>query len=241
MKPAARWPRALPPAAALALVVVATTGGATIGSAPPAWTDGARGTLLVTAAILFVSTIVGLILGSAAALGSPVWDGLLARTVELTGAVPTVIAVAILRGTASISGLASVGVVLMVLRSLAVARTVRADAVQLAGSDFALAARALGSSRSRLFRKHLYPHLVGTMFAGAPFTAATVVGLDAATCFLGLAPTGGSWGATIARAMEGSPPTVPFGPVLGLAVTTAALAILADAYTARFDVGRRFV
>jgi peptide/nickel transport system permease protein len=195
----------------------------------------------VTAWVLLGSIVVGVTLGAAAALGSPVWDGLLARTLELTGAVPSVIAFAVLRSTVPLSSLVAAGIVLTVLRSLSVARTVRTDAVQLAGSDFVLAARALGSSRTRLFRKHVFPHLVGTVLAGAPFTAAAVVGLDAAACFLGLAPRGSSWGATIAEALQGSPPTVPFGPLLGLAVTTAALAVLADAYVARFDVGRRFV
>jgi len=202
--------------------------------------DGARETLAATLLVLAASSAMGTALGGAAALGSPLWDALLARAVELSGAIPSLVSVLVLRAIAPLPGLASIAVVLAVVHGLATAKIVRSEALQIMSADFVLAARALGSSRSRLFRKHVFPHVSGAAIAGAPFAAASVVGLDAALTFLGFSSGGTSWGALIAEAAQRSA-MVPMGPVVGVTITVASLYVISDAYEDRFRIGRRHV
>jgi peptide/nickel transport system permease protein len=212
------------------------------GSAVLAWTNGARGTLATAAVVMSAALVGGTLVGACAALGPPLADTLLSRAMEIAGALPSVIAVVVVRALAPVPELVAIGAVLAVLRCLGTAKVVHARIMALMGEDFVLSARAAGSGRVRLFRKHLFPHLAGPALATATLAAAAVIGLDAALSFLGLGPAGrASWGALLAEAIERPAPLLGLGPVVGGVAAVAALLVIADAIEARWSVGRRFV
>jgi peptide/nickel transport system permease protein len=211
------------------------------GGAVAEWADGARGTLAAAAAVLTVAFLAGTLLGGIAALGPPLADTVLSRTMEISGALPSLVAVVVVRALAPVPELVAIGAVLAVLRTLGTAKVVRAGILSLVAEDFVLSARAAGSGRVRLFRKHLFPHLAGPALASAALAAATVIGLDAALSFLGLGTGGGSWGALLAEALERPAPLLGVGAALGAFSAVASLLVLADSIEARWMVGRRFV
>ncbi len=202
---------------------------------------GARGTVVAATLVMAFATGIGLLTGALAALGSPFVDTLLSRAVEIAGALPSLIVVVVLRAAAPALGLVAIGAVLAVLRTLGNAKTVRASVLDLSREDFALAARALGSGRFRLFRTHVLPHVVGPVLSNAAFTAAAVVALDAALSFCGLGGHGDTWGALLADAAHARSAGGVIVPTLGVLAIVAPLQVIAEHLSARVSAGRRFV
>lgn len=232
-------------AAALGGLLLVAAVGSTLAralGAPPAvvaWTEGARLTVFATVAVIAVALPGGVILGAAASLG-PRWiAGALSRSLEVVGALPSVIAAVVVRSLGPPDFVVFV-VVLAALRGIETAKVVRASVVGLEAEEFVLAARAMGSGPFRLFRRHLLPHVVGPALASASVAAAAVVALDAALAFLGLHPGADTWGAQIALAAERNAFGVAVLPLLGLAFLVGALHVVADSLERRVRLRRRF-
>jgi ABC-type antimicrobial peptide transport system permease subunit len=225
------------------------------GSAPSVWFLGARATTVTAIVVGAVATLVGLALGASAALGPRVIDSLLSRAIEMAAGVPSVV-VALVVARMAPAAFIAVPVTLAVLRGLETAKVVRRELITLSATEFAVAAMALGSTRGRLFRKHLFPHVIGAALASGTLTAAAVVGLEAALAFLGLASLGPSWGAMLAVGLavgdnagltagelsgRAAGTGVLLAPALGLSLTLASLHVLGARIEARFSVGRTFL
>jgi peptide/nickel transport system permease protein len=228
------------------LVVVATVGhavarGLGASAAILAWTEGARLAVATTGVVVVIALGAGVTLGAAAALTAPWFATFASRAFEVAGALPSLIVAVVLRGIGPSGNLAVFVVVLSVLKSLETAKVVRAAIFALETEEFVLAARAVGSGRTRLFRRHLLPHLVGPALSSAISTAAAVVALDAALAFTGLGSYEPTWGKQIAEAADHHALGVAFFPLAGLVVLLAALHFGADALEGRYRQGRRFV
>lgn len=211
------------------------------GSASSAWLQGARTTTLTALVVTVVALAIGLALGAAAALGPRVFDSLLSRAIEVAAAMPSVVVALVVSRVAPTPDFLAVSITLGLLGGLQTAKIVRRELTTLLGTEFAVAARALGSGQMRLFRAHLLPHVLGTAVASATLLAAAVVGLEAALSFLDLASFGPSWGAMIAEAALGGAPTHALAPALGVAVTLLSLYLAGSRVEARFGVGRSFL
>jgi peptide/nickel transport system permease protein len=161
--------------------------------------------------------------------------------VEVAGALPSVVVVAVLASVAKTSPLIAIGVFLALKRGLESAKILRAAVLQLAAEDFILAARAAGTGEVELFRRHYLPHVARSAFSRATLGAAAVVSLDAAGSFLGVFPSGGSWGGVLAEALRRSSFFLFLWPALGTAITVAALVVIADAIADKGRLGRRFL
>jgi peptide/nickel transport system permease protein len=81
------------------------------------------------------------------------------------------------------------------------ARVVRAQVLALRESEFVEAARMVGASDARILRKHLLPHVVGTIVVYATLMVATTIFLEAALSYLGVGISlpDASWGNIIAQ------------------------------------------
>ena len=206
-----------------------------------AWTDGARSTLAAASIVMVVAFVAGILAGTSAALGPSFADTSLAFSMEIAGALPSFAAVLVVRAISPTSELMAVAVVLAVLRGLATGKVVRAELRRLEAAEFVLSARALGSSKARLFRRHLFPHVAGPVLADAAHAAAAVVALDTALSLAGLGTGERTWGSLFARAVESASVGVALVPALGLGATIAALLVVAQALENGWRVGRRFV
>ena len=190
--------------------------------------SAARGTLLATAGVLGLALAIGLLLGTLAGVGPPLFDALLARSVELTGALPSIVLLALLRTAQPISPALGFVLALGVLRGVEMARLVRGEMLRVSGQEFVLAARALGASGLERVRAHILPHTLSPLLVSAAFCAAMVVGLDTALGLLGLGSTA-TFGELVGHAIQGSRPGAAVAPALAAALTTAATYLVAEA------------
>jgi peptide/nickel transport system permease protein len=230
---------------ALAFVAVAGTpvAGALFGreSLPFAWAAGARSTLAAASIVMVLSFVGGVLVGALAALGPSLSNTFLARAMEIAGALPSFAAVVVVRAVFPAAELMAVAMVLSALRLLSTAKLVRAELLALRAEEFVVAAQALGSTRTRLFRSHLFPYIAGPSLADAAHAAAAVVALDAALALAGFGTSETTWGTLFARGVEAASVGAAIVPALGVAVTVGALLVVAEAVEDGWAVGRRFV
>jgi peptide/nickel transport system permease protein len=226
-----------------ALAVIALVGGAATSGQSTTFSlciSALRSTVVVASAVVLLSFLVGLG-GALAALGPPVFDVVLSRAVEVAGALPSVVVVAVLASVARTSPIVAIGAFLALKRGLESAKILRAELLQLAAEDFVLGARATGIGEVGLFRRHYLPHVARSAFSRATLGAAAVVSLDAAGSFLGAFPSGGSFGGVLAEALRRSSFSLFAWAALGTAITVAALTVVADAIADKGRLGRRFL
>lgn len=202
-------------------------GPATSSGTSLAWTiQGLRGALGSAAAVLILALGVGVPLGIAAGYASPFADGVLARLVELLGAWPTLVVVAVVWSARGHPDMASFVLVMGLLRAVRTARLVRGEILRVGGEQFVLAARAVGLPAKTILRSHILPHTLAPVLTSAAFTAAAVVGLEAALGYLGvdLPASLPSWGALLAG---GGGPGIVIWPALAVILVTGSLYLIA--------------
>jgi oligopeptide transport system permease protein len=192
---------------------------------------GARGSVLVAALVLAIALSLGVLGGALAGVGPPIADAVLARLVELSGALPTLVVLVIVRAFDPTASMLSFVAVMALLRSLLFARLVRGEVHRVAGQEFIVAARGLGASTWRIATRQILPHVMGPVLVAATFTAASVVALEAALSFvgLGLPSDAPSWGALLGQAGSSENGAVVAAPAIAIVATTVACWLVADA------------
>ena len=85
-----------------------------------------------------------------------------------------------------------------------IARIIRGQVLSLREKEFVEAARMVGAGDERILRKHLLPHLVGTIVVYGTLMIATTIFLEAALSILnvGIQLPDASWGKMIADATD---------------------------------------
>jgi peptide/nickel transport system permease protein len=185
----------------------------------------------------------GIPLGWLAAFGHRSFLFFFGKLSEVTGALPSLILVGVLRVSQIIPPGLDLLVVLLALRSIEIGHSVRSLLLQQKTSELLTAARSLGGSRFHIFRFHLLPHLQRPVAAASATTAAIVVSLEAALSLvgLGLPKSEPSWG-TVLGAPQSVPLThAPLLALISLLATTLALYIVGRNLRADRWIARRFV
>ena len=87
---------------------------------------------------------------------------------------------------------------------LTMARIVRGQVIGLKNQEFVLAAQAMGVSNMSMFKKHLFPNILGPIAVYATLTIPQVMLLESFLSFLGLGiqPPMSSWGTLIKDGVE---------------------------------------
>ncbi|MEB2311537.1 MAG: ABC transporter permease subunit [Sorangiineae bacterium] len=187
---------------------------------------GLPGALGTSAAVLALSLLLGVPLGVVSGYLSPLADALLARLVEFLGAWPTLVVVGVAWMAQDRPDAFSLIAALAVTRAVRIARLTRGEVLRVGGEEFVLAARALGASPREVLVRHVLPHALTPALTAAAFSAAAVVGLEAALGYLGVdlpAPLP-SWGALLAA---GGGPGVVVWPALAALLTTGSVYLVA--------------
>lgn len=196
-----------------------------------------RNEVVLVLGVMLFAVIAGTLLGAVAGFVSPFVDAVLARLVELSGAMPTLVLLAIALGSHRLPTLLTFILVLGVLRAIRIARLVRGEVLRVSGQDFVLAARALGSPPLRVLETQILPHVLGPVLVSAAFTGAAVVGLESALALARLeSPLFASWGTLLG---SGSGAAAVVWPALAILLTTGAFYVLAEACDDALAVRRR--
>jgi peptide/nickel transport system permease protein len=192
---------------------------------------GARVSLVVAAAAVFLSGVIGVVLGVIAGMSRGWLGALIMRVADIQFSIPYLILALALVAVVG-PGLINIVIVLGVSGWVPYARTARAHVLQLRELEFIEASRSIGTSDFRIVLRHMLPHVLGVVGVIATIESARVIITEASLSFLGLGvPIGtATWGVMIAdgRNCLGTAWWVSALPGLAIVITVVALNIVGD-------------
>jgi peptide/nickel transport system permease protein len=146
---------------------------------------GARASLLVGLASVFVGGLIGITLGLLAGYFGGWSDALIMRLVDIQLSLPGVLlAIAILAAIGK--GLLNVVLVLGFVSWVQYARLVRGSTLSTRTQDFVLGAQALGATHVRIMGRHILPNISGPLLVVATINISTNILAEAALSYLGV-------------------------------------------------------
>ena len=164
---------------------------------------GARISLLVGFVATGVALVIGVSWGIVAGYAGGKVDSVMMRIVDILYGLPFIIFIILLmvifgRNLWLLFG--AIGAV----EWLTMARIVRGQVITLKNQEFVMAAKAMGVSNFSMFRKHLFPNILGPIAVYATLTIPQVMLLEGFLSFLGLGiqPPMSSWGTLIKDGVE---------------------------------------
>lgn len=192
---------------------------------------GGRNTLLQTGATMLAVIAIGAAGGTAVGLAGPRLDDLGRRLIDGVVAFPAVIVILAFVGLHGPSLAAVLGGALLVWWA-PFARLTRSLVRSALAEPSAVAARALGASRTHLLRIEVAPRLVGPLAVLTAVEAGQLIATVAGLSFLGMGaqPPAAEWGAMLAEARGAalSNPHLVLGPGLAVLVTVFALTCVGE-------------
>jgi peptide/nickel transport system permease protein len=200
--------------------------------------SGARISLLVGLAVVSVSSLVGMLLGSVAGYFGGRVDDVISRVVDVLMAFPGILLVIALVAVLGPS-LTNVVLALSVIGWVGYARLVRGQALRARELDFVQAARALGASSTRIVIRHVLPTAFPAVVVQATLGMAGAIIAEASLSFLGLGvqPPTPSWGTMLdaGRAHLFDAPHLTIFPGLAIALLVLGFNFLGDGLRDRVD------
>jgi len=199
---------------------------------------GARTTLAATFIVLLATTLIGIFIGTAAALGGRVVDEILMRICDIGLSLPPII-LALGLAAALGPGLTSAVIAMTATWWPGYARLVRTVVRETRDAEFVEGARMLGVGRARLIFRHILPNSLNIMYVQVTLDVAGVMLVISGLSFVGVGAQvpSAEWGAMIAAAAN----TVQNGwwallfPGLAIALTAVAFNIAGDWLRVRTD------
>ena len=164
---------------------------------------GARVSLLVGFVATGVALVIGVSWGIVAGYFGGRIDSVMMRIVDVLYGLPFIIFIILLMvifGRNIWLLFAAIGAV----EWLTMARIVRGQVLTIKNQEYVLAAQAMGVSNIQMFRKHIFPNILGPIAVYATLTIPHVMLLEAFLSFLGLGiqPPMSSWGTLIRYGVE---------------------------------------
>jgi peptide/nickel transport system permease protein len=199
---------------------------------------GARTTLAATFVVLLVTTVVGVLVGTTAALGGRVVDEALMRICDIGLSLPPIV---LALGLAAALGPSLTSAVIAMIATWwpGYARLVRTVVRETRDAEFIEGARMLGVGRPRLIFRHILPNSLSIMYVQVTLDVAAVMLVISGLSFVGVGAQvpSAEWGAMIAASAN----NVQNGwwallfPGLAIAVTAVAFNIAGDWLRVRTD------
>ncbi|TAN42801.1 MAG: ABC transporter permease [Nitrospirae bacterium] len=156
---------------------------------------GSRASLKVGFIAVGIAIAIGTFIGAVAGFYGAKVDAVLMRFVDIMLAFPTFFLILAVIAVVEPS-ISTIMIVIGLTGWMDVARLVRAEFLTLKERDFVSAARALGSTDSRLILRHIIPNALSPVFVAATFGIAGAILTESGLSFLGLGvqPPDPSWG-----------------------------------------------
>lgn len=199
---------------------------------------GGRISLLIGISAMLVSVSVGTLVGSISGYFGGWIDTVIMRIIDIIISFPTLFLLIMLASFLS-ANLIIIILVIGLLSWMRVARLVRASFMSIKERDFIMAARALGSSSSRLIFGHLLPNSLGPIIVAATIDVSGAILTESALSYLGLGiqPPQATWGNMLRFAqdqMAAAPWTAIF-PGLMIFLVSIAINFVGDGLRDAFD------
>ena len=193
---------------------------------------GARVSLLVAFAVVFVSGFIGVSLGAISGYFGGKVDFMIQKLVEVVWAFPPLLLGITIMAFLG-QGLFNLILALVAQRWIPYCRVVRAQALSLRERDFVVAARGLGASQGQVIMRHIIPNLIQTSLVIGTFAMASAIISEASLSFLGVGvpPEIPTWGTMLAdaRIYISTAWWMPLFPGLCIFITVLGINLLGDA------------
>jgi peptide/nickel transport system permease protein len=203
---------------------------------------GARTSLLIGLSVVFISTIVGIILGiSAGYYGGWIYT-IIMRFIDANMAFPMIIfalTVASLLG----GGIRNVIIALSVAMMPGYARLMCGQALAIKENDYIMAERSIGASGFRIMIGHIIPNCLSPLIVMVTMMLGAVILAEAGLSFLGvgITPPTAAWGSMV---NDGRPylltqPVLSFAPGIAIMLVVFALNMVGDGLRDALDPSLR--
>lgn len=204
---------------------------------------GARASVAVGVGATLIVFVVGGVLGALAGFYGGWIDTLVSRVTDVFFGLPLLLAAIVLMQVLRHRTVWTVIAILALFGWPQLARIARSSVLEVRGSDYVLAARALGMRPFQVLVRHALPNAIGPVIAVATIALGVFIVTEATLSYLGVGlPTSVvSWGGDInvaqMRLRAGSP--ILFYPAGALAITVLGFMMLGDALRDRLDAASR--
>jgi peptide/nickel transport system permease protein len=159
---------------------------------------GARLALVISASVVTLCAVTGLIIGVVAGYYGGAIDEVLMRVVDILMAFPGILLNIAIVATVSEAGVGVLVFALSLNGWVAYARVARGQVLSLREREYVLAARCVGAGPWRIMRKHIVPNLLSPIMVQMTFGFGGVILVEASLSFLGLGPqVDYTWGALL--------------------------------------------
>jgi ABC-type dipeptide/oligopeptide/nickel transport system permease subunit len=199
---------------------------------------GARVSLIVVVFSLLIAVVIGTGVGVWAGYAGGKTDAILMRLVDIMFAVPSLL-VALVAAVALGPSMRNLVLILGLLIWPNIARLIRGETLALKNNEYVAYAKAIGSPRWRILRKHILPNVMPTLLVAATLEVANVILTEASLSFLGagLPPPAPSWGVMIddGRALIATGWWISMFAGLAIVVTVLAFNGFGDWLRDRYD------
>ncbi len=162
---------------------------------------GARVSLLIAFAVVFVSGLIGIALGAISGYFGGMIDFVIQKLVEVVWAFPPLLLGITIMAFLG-QGLFNLILALVAQRWIPYCRVVRGQSLSLREREFVLAARCLGAGKTEIITRHIIPNLIQTSLVIGTFAMASAIIAEASLSFLGVGvpPEIPTWGTMLADA-----------------------------------------
>ena len=193
---------------------------------------GARASLTVGLGATVLVFVVGGALGALAGFYGGWLDAIVSRVADVFFGIPLLLAAIVLMQVMRHRTVWTVIAILALFGWPQIARITRAAVLAVRGSDYVLAATAMGMNKFGILVRHVLPNALGPVIAVSAIALSLFIVTEATLSYLGvgLPPSVVSWGGDInvdqIRLRAGSP--ILFYPAGALAITVLAFMIMGD-------------
>jgi peptide/nickel transport system permease protein len=193
---------------------------------------GARVSLVVAFAVVFVSGFIGIALGAVSGYFGGKVDFAIQKLVEVVWAFPPLLLGITIMAFLG-QGLFNLILALVAQRWIPYCRVVRGQTLSLRTRDFVTAAQCLGAHKGRIIMRHIVPNLIQTSLVIGTFAMASSIIAEASLSFLGVGvpPEIPTWGTMLAdaRIYISTAWWLPLFPGLCIFITVLGINLLGDA------------
>jgi peptide/nickel transport system permease protein len=170
---------------------------------------GARISLSIGLVGVFLTFVLGIVIGGVSGFFGGVVDNIIQRTIDLLISIPTLplwmaLSAALPKNWNVVKTYMAITVLFSIINWTGLARVVRGKLLALREEDFAVAARVAGAGEWRIIRKHLLPSFYSYIIVSLTLSIPTMILGETALSFIGLglqAPAV-SWGVLLRDAVN---------------------------------------
>jgi len=203
---------------------------------------GARISLSIGFSTAAINLLIGVVYGGIAGYVGGKVDMIMMRIIDVIYAVPTLLYVILILMVFG-NSVGSMMLAICLTSWIGMARQVRAQVMSLKEMEFALAARVIGASNSRILFKHLIVNALGPIIVTLTMMVPSAIFTESFLSFvgIGLDPSIPSWGklANDCRSLIFNHPEQIIWPVAAICLTMLSLNFIGDGIGEALQVKRR--